>query len=88
MAVKAKVMHKIKRGPDFEQHIRQVRAEGSEFVEIRDYVPSEKWYGRGVQIEPRHIQEVIDALRDVARITGWDGAGREAGPGQQALFDA
>ena len=68
--VKYKAHARIKKSADFELHIRSARAEGVEVLEIRDFVPSEKWYGRGIQIEHHLLPQVLEALKDYARLHG------------------
>ena len=67
---KSKIHARIRKSSDFELHVRTVRAEGVEVIELRDFVPSDKWYGRGVQIENQHLPEVIEALQGIARYNG------------------
>jgi hypothetical protein len=67
---KPKVHARFKKGPDFELHLRTLREDGVELVELRDYIPSEKWYGRGVSFEPGNLPTVIEELQRLAKFNG------------------
>lgn len=71
-AMSTKIHSKVKRGPDFELHLRTVREDGLDVVELRDYVPSEKWYGRGVQFEPSFLPDIVEALVGLGQTLGGD----------------
>lgn len=69
-ASRTKVHAKFKKGSDFELHLRTVREDGVELVELRDYIPSEKWYGRGVSFAPAQLPDVIQELAHLAQYNG------------------
>lgn len=56
-AMKRKVHTKTPIADDMEVHTSTVRAAGEVFLEIRQYIPSLKQYGRGVTLPSTH--EVI-----------------------------
>lgn len=60
-----KVQARIKKAKDLEAHVTTQFVAGVEFVEIRDYVPSTKTYGRGATFERRHLPEFVEALSDL-----------------------
>ena len=44
------IIAKIPRADDLEIHIKYTVIEGLEFLNIREYVPTRDWYGRGISI--------------------------------------
>ena len=67
---KAKLHDRLKKSPDFELHIRTVKVDGVEAIELRDFIPSEKWYGRGVNFAPSALPDVIEALKRLQKHYG------------------
>lgn len=66
-----KVFRKVKKADDLEVHVRYRRIDGEEFADIRDYVPSTKFYGRGILI-PFDVEgadtvgQIADGLAEVS----------------------
>ena len=60
-----KVQAKIRKARDLEAHITTQFVAGVEFVEIRDYVPSTRTYGRGATFEKRLLPQIAEALSDL-----------------------
>lgn len=40
----------VRKYDDLQVHVRLVEADGARFIDVRDYVPSAKQYGRGVML--------------------------------------
>lgn len=79
-----KVRARIKKERDLETHIRTQFVAGTEFVELRDYVPSTKTYSRGVSFESHLLRDVIDALDATNEVLGTGTSATEI-PGQLKL---
>ena len=65
MATKdGKVFTKAEKAIDLEVHVRYRKVEDEEFVDIRDFVPSTKTYGRGILIplDDGAVTTVINGL--------------------------
>jgi hypothetical protein len=60
--VKSKAHAHIPKAFDLQLSVRTLRVEGTEYVDIRDFVPSTKEHGRGVLFERRLLGEVIEVL--------------------------
>ena len=65
MAQKDEVFAKIDRGQDLELHVKVTDVEGEKRVNLREYVPSTKTYGRGVLFPLPDIIAVMDGLEDI-----------------------
>jgi len=63
-----RTLAKIWKATDVEVHVRLADIDGLQFIEIMDYVPSIKSYGRGTYIpaRPDFIDEIITALSSAA----------------------
>lgn len=53
---------KVRKAVDLEMHVRVIKLDDIEVVEMRDYIPSLKEYGRGYWVPKAAIKDVIDAL--------------------------
>lgn len=64
-----RVIQKIEKAPDLECHIRIVEIESVKVVELRDYIPSLKEYGRGywIPLKADSVFSIINGLTEVAR---------------------
>lgn len=60
--VESKVHAHIPKAFDLQLIVRTLRVEGTEYVDIRDFVPSTKEHGKGVIFERRLLGEVVEAL--------------------------
>lgn len=60
-----KVHAKIGKERDLEAHVRTQWVLNTEFVEIRDYIPSTKTYSRGFVIERHKLPDLIESLADL-----------------------
>lgn len=69
MAQKDKVFSRIDRGQDLELHVKLTDVDGEKRVNLREYVPSTKTYGRGVLFPLDVLTEVVDGLIDVRGAT-------------------
>lgn len=69
---KVAVLQTIPKATDLECHLRIVEVEGVRVVELRDYIPSLKEYGRGywVPLETESIFSLINGLTEAAREAG------------------
>lgn len=79
-----KIRARIKKERDLETHVRTMFVAGTEFVELRDYVPSTKTYSRGVAFERHQLGNVIEALQATEDVLGPRTSTTEI-PGQLAL---
>lgn len=61
---KAQVLEKVPKGTDIETHVRVVTLGDVTYVELRDYIPSTKEYGRGYWIPdtPEALRAITGAL--------------------------
>lgn len=57
----------IDRGNDLQVHVRTMEVDGEKFTDIREFVPSNDTYGRGVMIPFALTKPVMKALMDAAR---------------------
>lgn len=66
---KVAVIQKIEKAPDLECHVRIVEVESVRVVELRDYIPSLKEYGRGywIPLKADSVFSIINGLTEVAR---------------------
>jgi hypothetical protein len=83
---KPKVMSKLRKEADLEAHVRTQWAGGHEFVEIRDYIPSTKTYGRGFVIERNKLGDLIVQLQATEESLGGRQTSDAEIPGQGKLF--
>lgn len=67
--VRDKVITKIEVAPDLELHVKITKADGLELLNIRNYVPSLKQYGRGVTLESRHLRALLGGLQQAKTVT-------------------
>ncbi len=81
---KDKVYSKLGKGSDLQLHIKITKADGLEMVNIRDFIPSLKLYGRGVLFDVALLPEVIEQLQELERQVGIRQPA-SAGAGQQQL---
>lgn len=79
-----KIRARIKKERDLETHVRTQFVAGTEFVELRDYVPSTKTYSRGVAFESHQLGDVIEALQATQDVISVKTSAAEI-PGQLAL---
>lgn len=84
--VREKVLSRINLAPDLQLHVRKVNTDGLELVDIRQYVPSLKQYTRGVNIEARHLGDLIAQLSDAHKHVGVGNGSRAPGEGQGKLL--
>lgn len=77
-----KRLGRIQAGADLELHIKETKIEGQTFINIRDYIPSAKQYGKGALIRHDHLSRVLEILNQYHSDNHWRG-----GPvaGQQEL---
>lgn len=68
-SIKRRVHGRIPKGSDLEVHVSTITPPKSdeEFLDIRDYVPSTKTYGRGVVIPYEALDSLISNLRWVGK---------------------
>lgn len=62
MAQKDKVFAKIPRGQDLELHVKVTDVDGEKRINLREYVPSTKLYGRGVLFALSDLNAVLTGL--------------------------
>ena len=79
-----KVYSKIPKDGETELHVKITKADGLELVNLRDFIPSLKLYGRGVLFDVALLPRVSEELQELERQVG---NGHRAGvtPGQQKL---
>lgn len=58
-SIRRTVQSRIRIADDLELHVSKLRAAGKEFVEIREFILSEKKYGRGVAFQPDDKNKVL-----------------------------
>lgn len=80
---KPKIWSRIHKERDLDLLIRTRKVLGTEFVELRDYIPSTKTDSRGILIDKHLLPQVIESLQDLQAHLGV-GNGR-AGSNQQSL---
>lgn len=83
---RAKIMAKIPKARDLELHVRVAKIDGLELVDLRDYIPSLKQYGRGVQFEGASLGRVIEELRALHPHVGTGNGSRKPGGNQPAML--
>lgn len=81
--IRHKVYSKINKGPDMQLHVKVTKADGLELVNLRDFILSQKQYGRGIVFESHLLGQVIEELQELQRQIGNVPVG--AGAGQQTL---
>lgn len=64
---KTRVVQTIPKAADLECHMRVVEIEGVRVVEMRDYIPSLKTYGRGYWV-PLRTDEVFALINGLTEI--------------------
>ena len=67
---KDKVYSKLAKGADLQLHIKITKADGLEMVNLRDFIPSLKLYGRGILFEVSMLPQVIEELLELQRQVG------------------
>lgn len=67
---KDKVYAKLDKGSDLQLHIKITKADGLEMVNLRDFIPSLKLYGRGVLFDLTLLPQVIEELQELERQVG------------------
>lgn len=67
---KDKVYSKLPKGGDLQLHIKVTKADGLEMVNLRDFIPSLKLYGRGVLFDVTLLPAVIEELQELQRQVG------------------
>lgn len=85
---KDKVYSKLGKGSDLQLHIKITKADGLEMVNIRDFIPSLKLYGRGVLFDLSMLPQVIEELQELERQVGTRisvSAGQQKLPGMENL---
>lgn len=83
--IRDKVIAKITVAKDLQLHIKHTRADGLEMVNIRQFVPSSKAYGKGVVFETKFLPQVLEELQAFSSYLG-QGGSREPGENQGVLF--
>ena len=63
MAVEDQVIARIKRGEDLELHVKITRVDDDERVNVREFVPSQDKYGRGIFVKKSEVDELIKGLK-------------------------
>lgn len=81
--IKDKVYAKLGKGTDLQLHIKITKADGLEMVNLRDFIPSMKLYGRGVLFDVSMLPAVIEELQELQRQVGYGSNGVH--PDQQVL---
>jgi len=81
--ISTKLQRRFRKGRDLEMHISFTRIEGLEFVELRDYIPSQDEYGKGYLFPSRMLTEVLEVLAEMDRYNST--AGARPGEGQLAF---
>lgn len=83
--VKSKIIETIPKAEDLKLAVRTVKIEGVEYIDIRDYVPSTKTFGKGVLFRRHVLPDLVIALGKLDEYLGgsWDA---EVHPDQQKLF--
>lgn len=79
-----KLICSFPKAADLTTRVKITRVDGREFLNIRDYVPSTKTYGKGVLIPMERLQDLREALEGVQATHGV-GNGKP-GEGQAALL--
>lgn len=67
--IKRSVHTRIKKADDLELHVSLIsvpKMSEEDFVEVRDFVPSRKTYGRGVVVPSASLPELLKALGDIS----------------------
>ena len=64
MTIERQVLRVIEKYPDVEVHVSKIKVEGKSFVEIREYIPSLKGYGKGVTLPTDLLYDLNEALGD------------------------
>jgi hypothetical protein len=62
LEIDREVINKIKKFDDVEIHVSVVTAQGEQYVEIREYVPSLGAYGKGLTFDDNIINEIVNSL--------------------------
>lgn len=65
-----RVYKRLPKGPDLELHIKVLKIDGLEFVNIRDFIISRGVYGKGVFFPRSQLGDVIAGLTEVQRKLG------------------
>jgi len=82
-----KRLGRVPQGIDRELHVREVKIENMTFVDIRDYIPSLKEYGKGALIRRNDLPNLLEILNQYADYhfgrTGKQTAGQQALPGME-----
>lgn len=78
-----KIYAKFRKSPDLELHIKLTWIDGLEFVNLRNYVPSKKEYGKGVMFPSSMLGWVLEELQSLQTYTGTSSS--RPGVGQESL---
>lgn len=60
-----KLMARIPKERDLECHVRTQTVFGTEFIEIRDFIPSTKTYSRGFMMDMRLLSRLNEELAKI-----------------------
>lgn len=63
--MRRKVAKRVEIAPDLELHVSHLTVAGQRLVEIRNFIPSTKEYGRGVTAPIRHCNGIVEGVIDV-----------------------
>jgi len=78
-----KRLGRIGQGADLELHVKETKVEGQTFINIRDFVPSARQYGKGTLIRKNDLPALLEILNQYAD-DQWGRSGRPTA-GQQSL---
>lgn len=65
--MRRRVLHRLPVAEDLEIHVSTVTIARAPYVEVRNFTPSLKVYGRGVIVPPSVAAQIGDALVEIAR---------------------
>lgn len=84
--VRSKVMSTIPKGKDVSLRVKVVKADGLELVDLRDWIPSLKKEGRGVNFPASLLDRVIEELQDLRKHVGTGNGSRAPGKNQERML--
>lgn len=81
-----KLIGRIPQGADLELHVKETKIEGHTFLNLRDYVPSTKEYGKGTLLRLNDLPRLLEFLNERADYhfgRGGPIAGQQTLPGME-----
>lgn len=84
--VKFKTIETIPKADDLKLAVRTMAIEGVEYIDIRDYVPSTKTFGKGVVFRRHVLPDLVKALSTLDEYLGGSSSSTKVHPDQQKLF--